>query len=61
MHDQNDPLQHHKIPKHSQSSQCTAGVKAIYALITMSNSLEKKLKIHRMEIVWIFVGNRMDF
>jgi hypothetical protein len=21
----------------------------------------KKLKIHRMEIVWTFIGNRMDF
>jgi hypothetical protein len=25
------------------------------------HSLEKMLKIHRMEIVWIFIGNRMDF
>jgi hypothetical protein len=24
-------------------------------------SLENVLKIHRMEIVWTFIGNRMDF
>jgi hypothetical protein len=24
-------------------------------------TLEKILKIHRMEIVWTFIGNRMDF
>jgi hypothetical protein len=24
-------------------------------------SLEKKLKIHGMEIVWTFIGNGMDF
>jgi hypothetical protein len=24
-------------------------------------TLEKNLKIHRMEIVWTFIGNKMDF
>jgi hypothetical protein len=26
-----------------------------------SVALEKFLKIHRMEILWTFIGNRMDF
>jgi hypothetical protein len=41
--------------------QNTRGNYKIHILHSLSYSLGKKLKIHRMENAWTFIGNRMDF